>query len=42
MSAGVPGLFAAGDLIPGPPSVAAAIASAHFAAAQVVMRLTTG
>jgi thioredoxin reductase len=41
MSAGVPGLFAAGDLVPSPPSVAGAIASGHFAAAQIVMRLTT-
>ncbi|MBS1677911.1 MAG: NAD(P)/FAD-dependent oxidoreductase [Actinobacteria bacterium] len=40
-NAGVPGLFAAGDLVPQVPSVPAAIASGHFAAAQVVNSLTT-
>jgi pyruvate/2-oxoglutarate dehydrogenase complex dihydrolipoamide dehydrogenase (E3) component len=41
MNAGVPGLFAAGDLLPQPPSVPAAIASGQFSAAQVVGSLTT-
>ena len=40
MNAGVPGLFAAGDLLPKPPSVPAAIASGNFAAAMVVRELT--
>jgi thioredoxin reductase len=40
MNAGVPGLYAAGDLLPHPPSVPAAIASGQFAAAQVVGSLT--
>jgi thioredoxin reductase len=40
-NAGVPGLYAAGDLLPQAPSVPAAISSGHFAAAQVVGSLTT-
>jgi thioredoxin reductase len=40
-NAGVPGLYAAGDLLPQAPSVPAAIASGHFAAAQIVSSLTT-
>jgi thioredoxin reductase len=40
MNAGAPGLYAAGDLLPAPPSVPAAIASGQFAAAQVVGSLT--
>lgn len=41
MSAGVPGLYAAGDLLPKAPSVPAAIHSGHFAAAAIVGALTT-
>jgi thioredoxin reductase len=40
-NAGVPGLYAAGDLLAHPPSVPAAIATGHFAAAQIVGALTT-
>lgn len=40
MNAGVAGLYAAGDLIPKAPSVAAAVASGHFAAASAVHFLT--
>ncbi|HYC80711.1 MAG TPA: FAD-dependent oxidoreductase, partial [Solirubrobacterales bacterium] len=35
-NAGVPGLYAAGDLVPKAPSVAAAVASGAFAAAAIV------
>jgi thioredoxin reductase len=38
--AGVPGLFAAGDLLAQAPSVAAAISTGHFAAAMIVNSLT--
>lgn len=41
MNAGVPGLYAAGDLLPKAPSVPAAIQSGHFAAAAIVGALTT-
>jgi thioredoxin reductase len=40
MNAGAPGLYAAGDLLSRAPSVPAAIASGHLAAAQVVGALT--
>ena len=39
-NAGVPGLYAAGDLLAHAPSVASAIATGHFAAAQIVNALT--
>jgi thioredoxin reductase len=41
MNAGVPGLYAAGDLLPKAPSVPAAIYSGNFAAAAIVGALTT-
>jgi pyruvate/2-oxoglutarate dehydrogenase complex dihydrolipoamide dehydrogenase (E3) component len=41
MNAGVPGLYAAGDLLPRAPSVPAAIQTGHFAAAAIVGALTT-
>jgi thioredoxin reductase len=41
MNAGVPGLYAAGDLLPKAPSVPAAIYSGGFAAAAIVGALTT-
>jgi thioredoxin reductase len=41
MNAGVPGLYAAGDLLPKAPSVPAAIQTGHFAAAAIVGALTT-
>lgn len=40
-NAGAPGLYAAGDLLVHAPSVAGAISTGHFAAAQVVGSLTT-
>jgi thioredoxin reductase len=40
-NAGAPGLYAAGDLLAHAPSVASAIATGHFAAAQVVHFLAT-
>jgi len=40
-NAGVPGLYAAGDLLAHAPSVASAISTGHFAAAQIVNALTT-
>jgi thioredoxin reductase len=40
-NAGVPGLYAAGDLLAHAPSVPAAISSGQFAAAQIVGALTT-
>jgi thioredoxin reductase len=40
-NAGVPGLYAAGDLLAHAPSVPAAISSGHFAAAQIVGALMT-
>lgn len=40
-NAGVPGLYAAGDLLAQAPSVASAISTGHFAAAQIVNALTT-
>jgi len=40
MNAGVPGLYAAGDLLPKAPSVPAAIYSGNFAAAAIVGALT--
>jgi thioredoxin reductase len=40
-NAGVPGLYAAGDLLAHAPSVASAISTGHFAAAQIVNSLTT-
>ncbi|MGH2939158.1 MAG: NAD(P)/FAD-dependent oxidoreductase [Solirubrobacterales bacterium] len=40
-NAGVPGLYAAGDLLAHAPSVASAISTGHFAAAQIVGSLTT-
>lgn len=41
MNAGVPGLYAAGDLLPKAPSVPAAIYSGNFAGAAIVGALTT-
>jgi pyruvate/2-oxoglutarate dehydrogenase complex dihydrolipoamide dehydrogenase (E3) component len=41
MNAGVPGLYAAGDLLPKAPSVPAAIYTGNFAAAAIVGALTT-
>jgi thioredoxin reductase len=41
MNAGLPGLYAAGDLLPRAPSVPAAIQTGHFAAAAIVGALTT-
>ncbi len=41
MNAGVPGLYAAGDLLPRMPSVPAAILTGHLAAAAIVGALTT-
>ncbi len=40
-NAGVPGLYAAGDLLAHAPSVASAILTGNFAAAQIVASLTT-
>jgi len=40
-NAGVPGLYVAGDLLAHAPSVASAISTGHFAAAQIVNSLTT-
>jgi thioredoxin reductase len=38
----VPGVYAAGDVAAGPPSVARAVAAGNFAGAMVVMSLATG
>jgi len=38
----VPGVYAAGDVTAGPPSVARAVAADNFAGAMIVMSLATG
>ena len=38
----VPGVYAAGDVVAGPPAVARAVAAGNFAAAMIVMGLTVG